>query len=295
MAYPDADARKLDLLSDWCVLLWFVDDLFQSAYLACTDPQELNDRIDRLMMFMPVDPVVMPVPEHPAEHAVADLWLRTAGAMSREWRLRYTRHFRRFLEGSRWAQEATGEDRFPDPVDYIQLRRDFGATPATVFLLEHATGTEIPRPILESRPFQAIIDAVCDAAGLQNDVISYNKERAQGEADSNGVRIFQRTMDCNLQKAVDAVDRVLTSRVHTLQAAADIDLPRTLEELGTDPHAREALSGYVSALQSLLAGMYAWPYHTARYGLQPAATELRVPTRPTGLGTSAAHLAANAR
>ncbi|MGW7455152.1 hypothetical protein [Streptomyces sp. NPDC054787] len=72
----------------------------------------------------------------------------------------------------------------------------------------------------------------------------------------------------------------------TLQSAADEDLPALFHERGTSRLERQKTAHYVRALQTWLAGSYDWCESTARYGA--ANSGWKLPTGPTGLGTSAA-------
>jgi germacradienol/geosmin synthase len=286
MIYPDADAAELALLAGWCILLWYVDDRFKVSYLQDPAPERIHREIDRFMAFFPAYPSFPPAPRNPAERAVADLWTRTAARTSPAWRRRCAAAFRGFLEASH-IEVRTAPDRLADPIDFIPLRRDASATRVIMHLLEHALDTEMPSQVRDLRSFQALNDAANDCVGLQNDIYSYTREAANGEADSNGVRVFQRALGGSLQQAADTVSRFLTARMHTFKAIADVDLPEELSAL--TPEVRDEVLGYADALRSALAGMYAWPFHTTRYGF--SSRTATVAQRPSGLGTSAARIA----
>ena len=281
-ADPDAHPAELDLLCCWYVLMWFFDDQLQAAYER--DPASLKRGVDRFMLFLPVVPQLVPVPENAAERAATDLWARTAPAMSPVWRERFTRAFRAFGEGHRWSDRAV--HREIDLVDFVELRRVVGGGMLMTCLLEHDTGVEIPPAIYRSRPFTALLDVFRDAIDLQNDIVSYAREHALGEGELNGVTVFQRALGGSLQGAVDTIDRLLTGRIRTMCSAADVDLPTVLVESNLGEITGRRVQDYVRALQTMLAGGYAWALQSRRYHAAPTFVSIG----PTGLGTSAARL-----
>jgi germacradienol/geosmin synthase len=277
-AHPDAEPAELDLMCSWHVLMWFQDDQLQAAYER--DPASLRRGVDRFMLFMPVLPQPVPVPENAAERAVFDLWPRTAPAMTPLWRERYTAAFRRFSEGHRWFDRMVRRDT--DLFDFVELRREVGGAQMMTCLLEHDTGIEVPPNIVCSRPFKSMLDCFCDAIDLQNDIVSYDREVTLGEGDFNGVTVFQRALGLPLQETVDTINTVITGRVNSLCAAIDDDLPIVLAETEINPG---DITTYVRAVETMLAGAYAWALHSPRYNNRKP-----VPAGPTGLGTSAARL-----
>ena len=236
------------------------------------------------MLFMPIFLQLVPVPESAAERAVTDLWTRTAQAMTPVWRKRFTSAFRSFGEGHRWSDRAV--KREIDLFDFVELRREVGGGMLMTCQLEHDTGVEIPPAVYRSRPFTVLLDGFRDAIDLQNDIVSYAREHALGEGEFNGVTVFQRALGCSLQAAVDTIDGLLTARIHTMCAAADVDLPTVLEESNLSEIACRRVQDYVRALQTMLAGGYAWMLQSPRYNAAPTVLS----TGPTGLGTSAARL-----
>lgn len=286
LIYPDADAAELALLAGWSVLLWYVDDGFKTLYRQHPARERIHDEIDRFMAFFPAYPSFPPAPRNPAERAAADLWARTAAPMSPAWRRRCAAKVRGFLEGTH-IEARTAPDRLADPIDFIPVRREASAAEFTMHLLEHALGTEMPPQVFGMRSFQALIEAAVDCICMHNDIYSYPWEIAAGESDSNGIRVFQRALGGTLQQTADTINRFLTARMHTFKAIADVDLP---EDLSThSPAVRDEVLGYADALRSLVAGTYAWPFHTTRYGL--GSRTVPVAQRPRGLGTSAAQIA----
>ncbi len=295
MTYPDAPRDELNLVTDWHVTLWFIDDLFMASCREAPATQRVGRQVDRLLEFLPVYDGPTRTPTNPAERAIADLWPRTIPGMSFDWRRRFLELFREFLQGSEWEFRNVSEDRIPDPVDYLEMRRRFGGFPLTLALLERAGTNEVPRSIPPTRTFQAVIAAAADAVDLSNDIGSYDKDVRQGELNNNAVHILRHWLGRDLQQAVADVNGLMTSRVRTLETAVAKDVPMMLERLGIDETARGLIAHYLQGVQTAVAGYYEWQARTARYAdaAAPASPEPRGRTLiggPTGLGTSAARL-----
>ena len=54
LTYPHASARELELLSGWHSVIWCLDDIFLPWCEALGKREQILDRIERLMSFLPV-------------------------------------------------------------------------------------------------------------------------------------------------------------------------------------------------------------------------------------------------
>lgn len=295
MTHPDVTAEELNLVTDWHVTLWFVDDLFLPLYRRDNDRQAARRQVDRLLAFLPLDALgPVPYPDNPVERAFAELWPQTAPPMSLAWRHRFRRDIRRFLEGVLWELDHIDDERVADPIGYVQARREFGGLPMTSTLMEHALG-EIPPAAYHTRPVQTALDAFADIISLHNDIVSYDREVAEGTVNNNGVHVLHQALGGDLHQAADTLNTMLTARVHTLEQMPDTELPRMYDDEQLPPPARAKITAYVHALQDATAGSYQWHTQTGRFTLaQPLTTPIptRIPLGPTGIGTSTCHPAA---
>ncbi|WP_258018068.1 terpene synthase family protein [Streptomyces noursei] len=209
LTHPDTGVDELNLVTDWHVALWFVDDLFLPLFRQHNDRVAARRQVDRLMEFLPIDalPRTQPAPQNPVERAFVDLWPMTAPSMSPAWRLRFRSDVERFLHGVLWEldhlehdnrQEQGGQEGIVDPIEYVQVRREFGGLPMTSTLMEHGLG-EIPENVHRLRSFQSALRAFADVISLHNDIVSYDREVAEGTVDNNGVEVLRKALDCDLQ------------------------------------------------------------------------------------------------
>ncbi|WP_248962196.1 family 2 encapsulin nanocompartment cargo protein terpene cyclase [Sphaerisporangium perillae] len=296
--HPDASAAELDLITDWYVWVFFFDDHFLETFKRGRDTAGAKEYLGRLPAFMPADATTgMPEPVNPVERGLADLWVRTVPAMSADWRLRFTESTRNLLDESLWELSNIDAGRVANPVEYIEMRRRVGGAPWSANLVEHAAGAEIPARIAGTRPMRVLRDAFSDAVHLRNDLFSYQREVEEEGELSNGVLVFERFLGHDPQQAADAVNDLLTSRLHQFENTVLTELPPLFEEHALAPQERLAVLAYVKGLQDWQSGGHEWHMRSSRYmndasdGSAPAGSVLG---GPTGLGTSSARAGAAA-
>lgn len=288
--HPDVSADELDLLTEWYIWGWYLDDYCPTVF-EHGDVAGAREYVSRILEFVPVDlGVPVPEPTNPVELALVDLWPRTAPTMSPEWRRRYGANLRALAEAylREIQKSGTGKGGILDPVEFVRLRRDVGGIFWSSDLVEHSLNAEIPAEIYDSRPIRVLRDTFADVAGLRNDIISYQIDIDEGKV-NNGVVVMQHFLGCDLQRAVDVVNDQVTSRVFQLENTVALELPPLFEERGLDAAARQRVLRYVKAIQDWLAGDLEWELRPGGRYLPASAASSPAPG-PTGLGTAAARL-----
>lgn len=290
--HPDASATELDLITDWYVWVFFFDDHFLEIFKRSRDTAGAKEYLDRIRAFMPVRSTTsMPEPTNPVERGLADLWVRTVPDMSMDWRLRFAESTRNLLDESLWELSNINADRVANPMEYIEMRRRVGGAPWSANLVEHAVGAEIPAQIAGTRPMRVLRDTFSDAVHLRNDLFSYQREVEEEGELSNGVLVFEKFLDYDTQQAADAINDLLTSRLHQFESTTLTELLPLFEEHSLDPEGRLAVLAYVKGLQDWQSGGHEWHMRSSRYmnGASDGSPAGRpVLGGPTGLGTSAA-------
>jgi len=289
--HPECDGPALSLITDWYVWVFFFDDHFLDMYKRTQDRAAGKAHLDRLALFMPMDPATpMPEPENPVEAGLADLWTRTVPAMSANWRRRFAVATEHLLNESMWELSNINEGRIANPVEYIEMRRKVGGAPWSAGLVEYARA-EVPAAVAGSRPMRVLMETFSDAVHLRNDLFSYQREvEDEGEL-SNGVLVLETFFGCTTQEAADMVNDVLTSRLHQFEHTALTEVPAIALEKGLTPDEVAAVAAYTLGLQDWQSGGHEWHLRSSRYMNERART-----TRPwhglTGPGTSAADVGA---
>ncbi|MBV2153003.1 terpene synthase family protein [Kitasatospora sp. SUK 42] len=264
--HPDASAEVLSLVTDWYVWVFFFDDHFLDMYKRTNDREAGKAHLDRLPLFMPADPATpVPEPENPVEAGLADLWRRTVPAMGEDWRIRFAESTRNLLDESLWELANINAGRIANPVEYIEMRRKVGGAPWSAQLVEYAANAEVPQEVSGSRALRVLMDAFSDGVHLRNDIFSYQREvEDEGEL-SNGILVLERFLECSTQEAADAVNDLLTSRLHQFENTVFTELPVLFAETGLDPEGCARVMAYVKGLQDWQAGGHEWHLRSSRY------------------------------
>ncbi|MFC7895679.1 germacradienol/geosmin synthase Cyc2 [Streptomyces sp. NPDC057381] len=289
--HPDCDGPALSLITDWYVWVFFFDDHFLEKFKRSQDRVGGKAHLDRLPLFMPLDPdAAMPEPENPVEAGLADLWRRTVPAMSADWRRRFAVATEHLLNESLWELSNINEGRIANPVEYIEMRRKVGGAPWSAGLVEYATA-EVPAAVAGTRPLRVLMETFSDAVHLRNDLFSYQREvEDEGEL-SNGVLVLETFFDCTTQEAAELVNDVLTSRLHQFEHTAFTEVPAVALENGLTPAEAAAVGAYAKGLQDWQSGGHEWHMRSSRY-MNDGARSGAPWESLTGPGTSAADVGA---
>jgi germacradienol/geosmin synthase len=293
--HPDATAEQLDLTTGWLTWGTYGDDYYPLVFERGTNIPAAKACNARLETFMPLDPAEMPVPVSALERSLADLWVRTAGAMEPPERQAFRRAITDMTDSWIWELGNQAQNRIPDPVDYIEMRRKTFGSDLTMSLSRLAHHEIVPADVYKLRPVAAMENAAADYACLLNDVFSYQKEiQFEGEI-HNCVLVVQNFLDCDAATAMGVVGDLMAARMSQFRDIVAVELPQLFDALHFDAATREALQGHARNLENWLAGILNWHQGCHRYAeadlianVRPARPELF--RSPAGLGSSAARI-----
>jgi germacradienol/geosmin synthase len=282
LTQPVAERDRLHLLSLWDVWAFALDDYFLAEFKARRDLAGARAFVAGLRRFMTEH---APPPANCVERGLADLWARTAPGLAAGVRERFPAHVMAFAEGNLWELGNTLRDHIPDPVDYVEMRRQTAGTDLSTHLGFLTSWGEISPELLDTRQLRDLIAAFADNVDFRNDIFSYRKEIELEFDVNNGVLVIQDFFKCGLQHAVEIAGDIMTASLREFQRITEEDLPLMLEELDLAPAVRDRVLTFVRGLERWLSGDLAWYTRTRRYtgADRPARTVMR----PTGPGTSA--------
>ncbi|MBD2361787.1 germacradienol/geosmin synthase [Anabaena minutissima FACHB-250] len=293
LIHPNASASELNLTAGWLVWGTYADDYFPALYGHSRNMAGAKVFNARLAAFMPLDSAPIPEPTNPVERGLADLWSRTAAPMSAIARSQFRRAVEDMTESWLWELANQIQNRIPDPVDYVEMRRKTFGSDLTMSLSRIAQGDEIPPEIYRTRPIRGLDNSAADFACLTNDIFSYQKEiEFEGEL-NNGVLVVQQFLNCDSAQAVEVVNNLMTSRAQQFEHIVATELPALFDDFNLDTSTREKLHRYVEKLQQWMCGVLKWHITVDRYKefeLRNSSAEGRLLNGPTGLGTSAARI-----
>ncbi|WP_157431955.1 terpene synthase family protein [Actinomadura hibisca] len=298
--HPDTSGPLLDLVNDWYVWVFYFDDHFLEVYKKTRDLEGAKRYLARLPDFMPPHGGTMPEPVNAVERGLADLWSRTAPLMSPGWLERFAESTYNLLLESAWELANISDERVPNPVDYVAMRRKVGGAPWSADLVEVALGGEVPDRVAALRPLRVLKDTFSDAVHLRNDIFSYQRETEEEGEVNNGVLVMERFFGTDPQRAADITNDLLTSRMQQFENTAVVELPPLLDEHGLDAAERVNVLRYVQGLQDWQSGGHEWHMRSSRYmnkggsgnggsgllGLVTSPVRLRAFTSPYGTAPS---------
>ncbi|MEV5968329.1 germacradienol/geosmin synthase [Kribbella sp. NPDC051952] len=291
--FPEASPEQLDLASGWLAWGTYADDYYPVVFGTRRDLAGARATTARLSSFMPID-LVMPIPATPLERSLADLWVRTAGPMTVAQREQFRHGVDTMTDSWLWELANQAQNRIPDPVDYIEMRRRTFGSDLTMSLCRIGHGNRIPDEVYRSRPIKAMESAAADYACLLNDLFSYHKEIQYDGDFHNGVLVAQNFLACDKDRAVAVVNDLMTARMRQFEHVVAVDLPTLITDFGLDNDVQQMLQRYTEELQNWMSGILVWHQDCHRY--QASDLPHRQPTRPrllhspTGLGTAAFRL-----
>ncbi|MFE2560669.1 germacradienol/geosmin synthase [Streptomyces sp. NPDC059352] len=294
---PDATLEELELSAEWLTWGTYGDDYYPFVFGRQRDLTGAKRFTDGLRSLMPVeDPTAgAALASHPLEVSLADLWARTAGPMAPEARAQLRTALEAMLDSWLWELHNQAQHRVPDPVDYIEMRRTTFGSELTMLLCRLRHTEALPPEIYRSGTVRALENSVSDYATLVNDLFSYQKEiEVEGEV-HNGVLVLQTFFDCDYPTAVAMVDDLMRGRLRQYEHLKKNEVPLLYEDFGLGKEGRAAFEAYLRELEDWLAGILNWHQRVRRYRAEDVHVGSGTPLvgrGPTGLGTSAARVAA---
>ncbi len=264
--HPDATEEELNLSSAWLAWGTYGDDVYPVLFGRTPDLSAARACTDRLLACLPPDagaPGIVPVTG--LERGLVDLWARTAGPMTADARAAFRRTIVDMLESWLWELANQKENRVPDPVDYIEMRRRTFGSELTMSLSRLAHGRTVPPELYRSRAVTAMENSAADYAALMNDVFSYQKEiQFEGEI-HNCVLVVENFFDCDRHQALGIVGDLMTTRMRQFEHVTEVELPALYRDFDVSPEVRRILEGYAQELRNWMAGILGWHLGCLRY------------------------------
>ncbi|MFF1510258.1 germacradienol/geosmin synthase [Streptomyces sp. NPDC058326] len=294
---PDATPEELELSAEWLTWGTYGDDYYPFVFGRSRNLTGAKEQTDRFKTCLPLeDPAAgAALAGNAMERSLADLWARTAGPMAPEARAQLRFALDMMLDSWMWELHNQAQHRVPDPVDYIEMRRSTFGSELTTLMCRLRQTEVLPPELYRSGTVRALENAVMDYGALINDLFSYQKEiEVEGEV-HNGVLVLQKFFDCDYPTAVAMVHDLMRGRLRQYEHLKQREVPLMYEEFGLDAAGREAFGAYLRQLEDWLAGILHWHRNVRRYRAEDvhagSGTAL-IGRGPTGLGTSAARVAA---
>ncbi|MDW4906311.1 terpene synthase family protein [Streptomyces sp. ADMS] len=263
--HPDATADALDLSSAWLAWGTYGDDYYPLVFGHRRDLAAARMCTERLSACMPIEGDGFPVPVNGMERGLSDLWRRTTVAMTPDQQRTFRAAVDVMTESWVWELANQTQNRIPDPVDYLEMRRATFGSDLTMSLCRIGHGRSVPPEVYRSGPVQSLENAAADYAMLINDVFSYQKEiEYEGEI-HNGILVVQNFFGCDYPTALGIIHDLMTQRMQQFEHVAAHEFPVLYDDFKLTDDAREIMDGYVAELRNWLSGILNWHRQVPRY------------------------------
>ncbi|MFD8200905.1 germacradienol/geosmin synthase Cyc2 [Streptomyces sp. NPDC059701] len=279
---PDATPEQLDLASGWLAFGTYGDDYYPLVHGRRGDLAAARLTTARLSARMPLDGEPVPPPANAMERALTDLWARTTAHMTPEERRPLKSAVDTMTEAWVWELSNQVQNRVPDPVDYLEMRRATFGSDLTLGLCRAGHGPAVPPDVYRSGPVRSLENAAIDYACLLNDVFSYQKEiEYEGEM-HNAVLVVQNFFGVDYPTALPVVQDLMNQRMRQFEHVVAHELPVLYDDFRLSDEARSVMRGYVSDLQNWMAGILNWHRSAPRYKAEYLARRIHgfLPDRP---------------
>lgn len=294
---PDADEADLVVVTQWLTWGTYADDYYPAVFGRARDLAGARAANDRLKLCMPLDDrTPAPAPVNALERGLADLWRRTAARMVPERRAPFRATVDAMLDSWLWELANRVQNRIPDPVDYVEVRRETFGAALTMEVCRLRRAETLPPEVHASGPLRALQDSAADYACLLNDLFSYQKEIEYEGDVHNAVLVVENFFGVGYPAAVRIVHDLAAGRLRQFEHVAAAGPPVLYPDFEAPEEVRTAVAEYVADLRNWMAGIRNWHLHVRRYGAAELAEDAGGPGLPggppAGLGTAAARPAA---
>ncbi|MDQ1015408.1 germacradienol/geosmin synthase Cyc2 [Streptomyces afghaniensis] len=262
---PDATPEALDLSAQWLAWGTYGDDYYPLVYGHRRDLAAARLTTARLSDCMPVAGQAPLVPANAMERGLVDLWLRTTAEMTPEARRTLKDAINVMTESWVWELSNQLQNRVPDPVDYLEMRRATFGSDLTLSLCRMGHGPAVPPEVYRSGPVRSLENAAMDFACLVNDVFSYQKEiEFEGEI-HNAILVVQTFFGCDYPTGLGIVHDLMSRRMRQFEHVVAHELPILYDDFKLTQEARAAMGTYVADLRNWMSGILNWHRAVDRY------------------------------
>ncbi|GAA2761057.1 terpene synthase family protein [Streptomyces paradoxus] len=262
---PDATREALDLSAQWLAWGTYGDDYYPLVHGHRRDLAAARLTTARLSACMPLDGAEPLLPANAMERGLVDLWARTTADMTPEAKRTFKAAVDVMTESWVWELSNHLQNRVPDPVDYLEMRRATFGSELTLSLCRMGHGPAVPPEVYRSGPVRSLENAAMDFACLVNDVFSYQKEiEYEGEI-HNAILVVQSFFGCDYPTGLGIVHDLMSQRMRQFEHVVEHELPVLYDDLQLTGEARAAMGTYVADLRNWLSGILHWHREVDRY------------------------------
>ncbi|KZS92138.1 terpenoid synthase [Sistotremastrum niveocremeum HHB9708] len=250
LVWPDVDYESLRAGCDLISSVIITDD--------CLDVETGSSAeaiIDAILHAFHHPEVPTPASAPIAAEITRQAWTRAMKLGSPSQRRRFIQKYGDFLRAITKEAEDRDTEYVRDIEEYMQVRRDTIASRPAFWVVECLSG--IPEHIADHPSILKLSEYATELIIITNDVVSYNKEQAQGSI-HNLVAIAMLSLNLTVQEAMDWTGALFESIVQKFLAALN-----KVPSWGPDIDSKVAV--YIDGLGNWVRGHEVWSFECLRY------------------------------
>lgn len=161
---PDATPETLLLSASWLSWGTLLDDYYPEMFARRKDLAGARLQTRRLMDCMPIEGPAAIVPANHLERGLCDLWQRSCAAADTAHRVELRDSVEHMFDAMVWEVDNQILHHIPDPIDYVEMRRDTFGSEMTAAMSRLAHGETLPESIAGHRVLRDLEHTIADAA-----------------------------------------------------------------------------------------------------------------------------------
>ncbi|KZS92146.1 terpenoid synthase [Sistotremastrum niveocremeum HHB9708] len=248
--FKGGNSEMLRVESDFLTSVIVTDDSgdTESAEEAQAIVDSINEGFNNPHVKMPRDrPVIAEL--------TRQFWLKAMKLSTPSQRPRFLRLYGDFLNAVVIEAADRDDDKIRDFDEYLAVRRNTIAFKAAFWINE--CSLNLPNYVLNHPSLVSLMDHATDLVIITNDVVSYNKEQAQGSV-HNMVAVVMNQYNLSIQDAMDWVGGLFEDIVQKFL--------KGLEEVPSwGPDIDNRVEQYIEGLGNWVRGHEVWSFESPRY------------------------------
>ncbi|KAJ5648450.1 terpene synthase metal binding domain protein [Penicillium lividum] len=273
---PHVDADRFRTVCDWMNWVFPFDDALDNGPLK-EKPKDVRELVNCLIGILDTNTTH----EHQDKLLLAfeSIWLRVFQDSSSGVQRRFASSMRDYCEAiyQQVVLQKGGRQKELGVQSTLQMRRQSIGTMPLFALIEYAHALRIPDDVFDCKSIKEIQRVGTDLVFLQNDLISYRKEKALGES-HNIISIYQQE-GYTIQEAFNEVERSL-SKCYRDWYLALAQLPSWGEEIDSQ------VQLYIEGVQNAALANIHWSFRVDRYwGNNQDVRKTRIISLPADMAT----------
>ncbi|MGW4412488.1 terpene synthase family protein [Nonomuraea sp. NPDC004702] len=244
--YPYARPPLLQLASDWIAWLFAIDDVICEH-----NAQATVQIIPELRAILMGDARS----RSGFGRALADIYSRVAAVSNTEQLHRWSAATNEYLLAQLWELANRSHHQVPTVEAYVIMRRLTGAMHTVIALIDIAAERPLSASLWADPQVRAIHSHTVDAVNLENDLISWRKERLTANAVNNLVSVLTTHAGLSIP---EAFERIVGMREEALTRVVDLSQQLLIRQ-------DEPLTAFIHGLHAWISGALAYSVNSPRY------------------------------